>query len=280
MAGTAAFEGLDRPEAFEPLDPPGGRWRPAGGPLAAAASPPRPERLRRAVDACRIRYGPDALRTGVGSDPAATLSTGIPALDRLTGVGGLPLGRVSLLEGPAGAGTVALGLVTLAAASRDVPVALVDFTHAVDPADLVAYAGTLERLWVVRPRQSMEGWAAVRALVRAGVRACLAVAGPLALAPAPAALLATLAETLAVCTVVGAGPVPAPWRVASSLTLACAPRGWWWVHGDIAGSDLVCTVAKHRCGPAGGRLGLRVRFPRPYPPGAGVEALDAEPGAG
>ncbi|HVA21816.1 MAG TPA: hypothetical protein VNN74_06955 [Candidatus Micrarchaeia archaeon] len=279
MAGTAALDRLEPLEEPETLGWAAGAGAGAG-PAGVSALRTRPERLRQAVRACQVRYGAVALRTGVDAVRAQGLSTGIAALDRLTGVGGLPRGRITLLEGPAGAGTVALGLAALAAASREDPVALVDFSHTVDPADLLAYQGTLGRLWVVRPRQPLEGWAAVRALVRAGVRACLAVAGPRALALAPSALLPTLAETLAVCTVVGGPQAPGPWRVASSLTLACEPRGWWWVHGDIAGVDLACTVGKHRCGPAGGRLCLRVRFPRPYPPGAGVEALAAAPGAG
>ncbi|HUY96828.1 MAG TPA: hypothetical protein VMW47_04255 [Verrucomicrobiae bacterium] len=245
---------------------------------AAASSRPLPERLRRALDVCQVRYGPAALRAGVELAPGAGLATGVPALDRLTG--GLPLGRVTLLGGPPGAGAVGLGLAALAASSHEVPVALVDFEHTVDPADLLAYAGTFERLWVVRPRQPREGWAAVRALARAGVRACLAVAGAAALEPDPTTLLPTLAETRAVCTVVGGRQVPSCWRVASSLTLAVEPLGWWWVHGDIAGVDVALRVDKHRLGPAGGRLRLRVRFPRPYPPGAGVEALAVPPGSG
>ncbi len=281
MAGTAALERLE-PEEPEPWPAPlpcapVGGGAPADGASRADLTGTVPERLRRALDACQVRYGPTALRAGIAADRGSGLSTGIAALDHLTGTGGLPLGRVTILEGPLGAGALTLGLAALAAASREVPCALVDFDHTVDPADLTAYAGVLDRLWVVRPREPLEGWAAARALVRAGVRTCLAVAGTGALAPAPSALLPALAETQAVCAVVGGTSVPEPWRVASSLTLAVAPLGWWWAHGDIAGVDVALHVGKHRLGPAGGRLRLRVRFPRPYPPGAGVEVLAAGP---
>ncbi len=236
-----------------------------------------------AVADLRRRYGPAVIRTGAGASAAAPdgLSTGIPALDALTG-GGFPRGRITCWTGRPGAGSVPLALAVLAEVSREAPVALVDFTHQVDPADLCAYGGDLAQCWVVRPRCPEEGWAAVRGLVRAGVVMCLGVCHPRdpALAAVPPALPAAVAEAGAVCQVAGDEEEGDRWRRASHLVLRCSAPRWWWVHGDVAGVDVTVQVARRRGGAPGARAGLRVRFPRPYPPGAGVEALGEEPVAG
>ena len=236
-----------------------------------------------AVADLRRRYGPAVIRIGaVASAPGPErLSTGIPALDALTG-GGLARGRITSWVGRPGAGGVPLALAVLAAASQEVPVALVDFTHQVDPADLCAYGGDLAQCWVVRPRHPDEGWAAVRGLVRAGVVMCLGICRPQdpALAAVPPALPAAVAEVGAVCQVAGGEEAADPWWRASHLVLRCAASRWWWVHGDVAGVDVTVQVARRRDGVPGAQAGLRVRFPRPYPPGAGVEALAVGADAG
>jgi recombination protein RecA len=76
------------------------------------------EKLDHAIGTIQVRFGDQALVRGTRLSPATSWPTGQPAIDRLSGVGGLPRGRVSLLQGAQGSGKMSLGQALLARATR------------------------------------------------------------------------------------------------------------------------------------------------------------------
>src|SRR5712691_1911720 len=77
------------------------------------------EKLQRAVGAIHVRFGGHALVRANRLHAAVAWPTGLPAVDRLSGIGGLPRGRVSVLQGATGAGKLSLALALLARATRE-----------------------------------------------------------------------------------------------------------------------------------------------------------------
>src|SRR5262249_6177165 len=69
--------------------------------------------------AIQVRFGDQALVRGTRLPPATPWPTGQPAIDRLSGIGGLPRGRVSVLQGVEGSGKMTLGQTLLAQAARE-----------------------------------------------------------------------------------------------------------------------------------------------------------------
>ena len=115
----------------------------------------RQQALEQAVAALEARHGRGVIRRARDMSPGAPhLTTGFPLLDALTGCGGIPLGAMTLLTGPATSGKVTVAYKSLAAAQQRYPtqtVALLDLHAAADP-DYLARAGVdLARLLLVRP---------------------------------------------------------------------------------------------------------------------------------
>src|SRR2546430_10216923 len=126
-----------------------------------------PDRLQQAITVLQARFGSAAPRPAARPCPARP--AGISELDALTGIGGWPVGRLSLLAGPRGSGKRTLAQRSIAAASREGPVAYVDMPGRLDPEFLSRFDARLDQLLVVRPRSIKEAMASVRVLARAGV---------------------------------------------------------------------------------------------------------------
>src|SRR5215472_1297347 len=77
------------------------------------------ENLQRAVGAIHVRFGGHALVQANRLPAASPWPTGQPVVDRLSGIGGLPRGRVSVLQGTLGSGKLSLALALLARATRE-----------------------------------------------------------------------------------------------------------------------------------------------------------------
>ncbi|MGH7697662.1 MAG: hypothetical protein ACRENV_03180 [Candidatus Dormibacteria bacterium] len=246
-------------------------------PVPRAVAGPAPGALDLALVALQRRYGPEVVRAASRGGEVSGLPTGAAELDGITGCAGLPRGRISHLSGGPASGAFDLGLALGAAASRTGLLALVDFTLRIDPGDLGAYGGDLGNCWVVRPRRSQEGWAAARALARAGVDLCLLVLDQRALDTTPgstAALLAALVEGGGAGVVLGGAASPAALRSRISLELECQRLGWALAHGDVCGMRLRVRVARSHLGAPEASCRLQIGFPRPYPP---APSLSAEP---
>jgi len=243
----------------------------------------RPARLEEAIALLRRRHGAQVVRRGDGPLPGAAWATGIPALDALSGIGGLPCGRVSVLAaaGPGATGRLTLLQALLAGASRRGTAAYLDLAGTLDPGFLADLGADLDACLVLRPPRGgvATGLAMARALVRAGVpwlgvalgRRCPSGA---ALDQATAALAATAEGSRSVVCVSAAAPMPAALAYASSLTLACSPAGWQQSWGDVAGLRLRVAVTKSKLGAPGAATGLLLHYPRPWA-AAEVVALPA-----
>src|SRR5437667_12608941 len=112
-----------------------------------------PDRLEQAITVLQTRFGSAAPRPA--APPCPTRPSGLAEIDALTGVGGWPVGRLSLLAGQEGSGKRALGQGSVAVTSRDGVAASVDFRLRPDPALLARCRARLERL-VVGRRQSLQ----------------------------------------------------------------------------------------------------------------------------
>jgi hypothetical protein len=247
-------------------------WRERGGTGKPEAEA---EALALALSSLNFRYGPGAVRTG--APPLLQgLATGVGSLDDITGCQGLPRGRISRLTGISSSGAFELGLALAAAVSRSAAVAIVDFTLGLDPGNLEAYGGELDNCWLVRPRRPEEGWAAARALAKAGVALCLLVAGDwsrLTPAAAPAALLTALSEGDGAGLVLGGRLISASLKERICLELECWRIDWVLAHGDVCGLRLGAQVIRSHLGAPGSSCRLQLNFPRPYQLRVGLEEL-------
>jgi hypothetical protein len=221
------------------------------------------------------RYGDAAVRRGPepdGGEPGGW-ATGVPAIDAHLVPGGLPRGRITLLQAvQAGtSGRLTLLQALAAQASRDGEVVYVDVAASLDPGFLADLGADLDSCLAVLPGRGRwrEGLAMARALVVAGSPWVGVALGrdrcrDAEIEPALNGLVEAVHRRRAVCVVAAPAPPAAPFAYASSLTLSCRPAGWQESHGDITGLRLALTVTKSRLHAPGAAATLLLRYPRPY----------------
>src|SRR3989442_14629612 len=110
------------------------------------------DRLQQAITVLQTRFGSAAPRPAAPPCPAR--SSGIAELDAMTGIGGWPVGRLSLLAGPRGCGKRTPAQRSVAAPRLIGPVAYVDFSSRLDPGVLHHPDTRLDRLLGVRPEST------------------------------------------------------------------------------------------------------------------------------
>ena len=111
-------------------------------------------RLEAAVQAVQLKWGPQALHKGTlptATSSPPSLSTGLPTLDRVLRIGGLPLGHISELIGQPTSGKRTLALHILAQSQRRYPCLYLDLTRTLDPAYAAACHVDLSRLAIAAP---------------------------------------------------------------------------------------------------------------------------------
>src|SRR5438132_6230557 len=118
-----------------------------------------PDRLQQAITVLQTRFGSAAPRPAAAPCPARP--TGILELDALTGIGGWPVGRLSLLAGPRGSGKRTLAQRSIATASREGPVAYAHMPGRLHPEFLSHFDARLDHLFGVRPESNKEAMARV-----------------------------------------------------------------------------------------------------------------------
>src|SRR5215470_5696207 len=121
------------------------------------------EKLQHAIGAIHVRFGGQALVQATRLPATLPWPTGLPAVDRLSGIGGLPRGRVSVLQGALGSGKLTLALALLARATREHAHAVVIDRRIPD-----RLGADLDALTVVRPPTAAAAGEAAVALARAG----------------------------------------------------------------------------------------------------------------
>jgi recombination protein RecA len=134
------------------------------------------ENLEHAIGAIRVRFGDQALVRGTRLPAAVPWPTGQLAIDRLSGIGGLPRGRVSVLQGAEGSGKMSLGHALLARATREhAHVVVIDRRDArFDPWIPDLLGAGLAVLTVVRPPTAAIAGEAAVSLASAGTGFLLA----------------------------------------------------------------------------------------------------------
>jgi len=246
----------------------------------------RGEILQTALGRIQNRWGAHALENATArtqrlsaADLPDAIPTGIRQLDDLTSVGGLPLGRVSLLLGEMGSGRMVVAYHLLASASRSTAATLLLDMHGhADPWLLARLQADLGRVLVMRDVSLRDALEAAIALVRAGVGCVVADlparAGTSRLWDPYAAALARACAKESAALLISAEKIAEPLAYASSLTLRLQRREWIWRQGDVIGARVRATVEKSKLGSlqrATTRSALHYRGSTPHLPDASVE---------
>ncbi|HEY4026063.1 MAG TPA: hypothetical protein VGO86_06495 [Candidatus Dormibacteraeota bacterium] len=226
------------------------------------------ERLRSAIGAIHVRFGSHALAQANRLPPSRPWPTGQPAVDRLSGIGGLPRGRVSVLQGAPGSGKLSLALAMLAQATLEhARTVVIDGHGGFDPWIPDRLGADLGALTVVRPPTPTAAGEAAVALARAG-------AGfELVLEALPEAALSPLesAASRSGCLVVvvagaqawagGANMEPRALAHASSLTLQLERLEWRRRRDLVMGVLTLVRCVKNKLAAPGAEAKLEVRYP-------------------
>lgn len=216
-------------------------------------------RLARAIDAIHVRFGEQALVRATRLPEAHPWATGLAELDRLTGIGGLPGGRVSVLQGPLGSGKLTIALALLARATRELAQAVVvDHGLGFDPWALEPMNPDLSSLAIVRPPDAAAAGEAAVALARAGAGLLLVLGALPESALAPLESAAARSGSLVVTT---AEAREAALAHAASLVLGVERTAWLRESGELVGLQACVTCLKNKVAPPGAATELEIRYP-------------------
>ena len=222
------------------------------------------EELTRAIDVIHLRFGEQALAR-VDTLPAVeSWPTGVEAIDRLTGIQGLPKGRIAVLQGRATCGKSSLGLALLAQATRDFAQAIaIDPGQSFDPWALLEFEPELSALTVVRPPGAEATGEAATALARAGAGfLLLSLPGRIAAVAEPwLPVLAAAAERSEAVVLAVVEESPRALAHASSLSFSCERTGWRFERGELIGVQARVTCVKNKVGMPGASTELEINYP-------------------
>lgn len=149
-----------------------------------AKQPAKPKGPTSVLDIIDEKYGRGALRPmGFGSG-YTTISTGSIGIDRATGIGGLPRGRIVELYGVESSGKTTLCLHVVADAQRQgLRAAYVDVENALDPVYAAAIGVNVDQLLVSQPEYGEQALGIVDELTRSGEFGVVVVDSVAALTP-------------------------------------------------------------------------------------------------
>jgi recA bacterial DNA recombination protein len=223
-----------------------------------------PDRLQQAITVLQTRFGSAAPRPA--ALPGAARPSGIAEIDALTGIGGWPVGRLSLLAGPRGCGKRTVAQRSIAASSQQGPVAYIDFPGRLDPEFLHRVDARLDQLLVVRPKSLREGMASIRVLARAGVD-LIGIDLPRTRAAGLDAelphLLHRIAEAECTLLLIHDADVDDAIRYYASLILSFQRSAWLFSRdGDLQGLQVDAAVVKNRLAAPGQKQRWIVPYPR------------------
>jgi RecA/RadA recombinase len=213
--------------------------------------------LQSAIDSIRVRFGSQALTRAAEMPPPRPWWSGTP-VDHLTGIGGLPRGRLSLFAGSGTCGKLTLALALLARATHEFAHAVVVDGGGFDPWTLTPFSPELGALTVVRaPALEVAGEAAAT-LARAGAGFLLL------LAEVPEHWLGPLESAANRSGSVVLGVVDAPNRAlahASSFSLGFTRTEWIYERDLLVGLRLSARCVKNRVAPPVGETELEILYP-------------------
>jgi recombination protein RecA len=250
--------------------------------------------LATALASLQGRWGTAAIRLGngntVGSSPPVhgalalnlerlpeapapfaddAVPTGFPALDAILGPVGLPREAGTAIHGDLSSGKTTLALRCIAEAQQRGSIAAwLDFARAFDPVEAVCRGVDLRWLIVVRPADTVEGFALGAALLSGRTVDFLAVdlpAGLPARSDDPIRRLTAHARRVGARLLVLeprslAGSLQGALAEATGLRLELERRAWIRLGHDVVGQRTEVTVAKNRYGPPGRRADLEIHY--------------------
>lgn len=225
--------------------------------------------ISHAVDAIHLRFGEHALARVDRLPHLESWPTGVGVVDRLTGIGGLPRGRVAVLQGRATCGKSSLGLALLARASCEFAEAVViDPGGGFDPWALLEFQPRMGGITVLRPPDAATTGEAAVALAKAGAGFLLIfLPARVAAAAEPwLAQLAAAAERSSAVVVAVVEAAPRPLAHTSSFSLELERIDWRIERGQLIGLRARVTCIKNKVAMPGGTGELEVV----YPLGAGL----------
>jgi recombination protein RecA len=242
------------------------------------------EVLDQAISTIQVRFGQQALVRANRLPAAEPWPCGVAAIDRLSGIGGLPQGRITALSGPATSGKMSLALALLAQATRELAQAVVvevqrpsaepfGSTSGFDPWAMLPMNPELDALTVVRATGPAMAGEAATSLARAGAGLLLLLGCPAEPDLAPLEAAAARSGTVVLAVVERA---PQPLAYASSLTLGLERTGWLRERGQLVGMQARVRCLKNKLAPPVGEADLEIRYPvgaRLFLPGALREAM-------
>src|SRR5260370_27166202 len=204
-----------------------------------------------------VRFGSRALTRAAEMPPPQPWSSGTP-VDQLSGIGGLPRGRLSLCSGSGTSGKLTVALSLLARATHEFAHAIVIDAVGFDHWTLTSYSPEPGALTVVRaPALEVAGEAAAT-LARAGAGFILL------LGEVPEHWLGPLESGANRSGTVLVGIVDAPNRAlahASSFSLGFSRQEWIWERGQLVGLRVTARCVKNRVAPPLGETELEIRYP-------------------
>src|SRR6266704_5491799 len=214
------------------------------------------QKLELAIDSIRFRFGSQALTRAAELPPPQAWPSGTP-IDKLTGIGGLPRGRLSLFTGSGTCGKLTLALSLLANATHEFAHSIVIDEGGFDPQSLLSFSAELGALTVVRaPAPEIAGEAAAT-LARAGA-GFLLLTGEV-----PEHWLGPLESGANRSGTVLVGVIDAPSRAfahASSFSLGFSRQDWIWERGQLVGLRVTARCEKNRVAPPLGETELEIRY--------------------
>ena len=221
------------------------------------AQPELQPRLDDAIEAIRVRFGSQALTRAAELPPPPAWPSGTP-LDVLSGIGGLPRGRLSLLVGIGTCGKLTLALNLLAGATHEFAHAVViDPAGAFDPGSLLPFKPARGALTLVRPPGKDAAGEAASSLARAGAGFILLMG------EVPEPWIGPLESGANRSGTVVVGVVDSPSRAfahASSLSLAFHRAGWIWEREQLIGLRTIARCSKNRVAAPVGESELEITY--------------------
>jgi hypothetical protein len=223
----------------------------------------RQDQLNRLIQRLQQRYGS---RGGRRANQITQLAprvagSGFPALDAVLPGGGIPLGALTYIRGPAGSGATSLALLLLArlqAAGGLVGVA--DLSSTLAPTAYAAAGLTLDELLLVRPRDGMTAALTLLTLLMRQLPTAYLIDSPAhwqhyadaarSLALVRQRLPRLLSSSGAALLVrAAAPPLPLPlpetvpfWAELAAVEIAVQPQAWLRRYGVIVGSRVTAQV--------------------------------------
>jgi recombination protein RecA len=212
--------------------------------------------LDHAISAIRVRFGSQALTRAAQLPPPQPWPSCTP-LDRLTGIGGMPRGRLTLLTGSGTCGKLTLAMAALATATHEFAHTVVIDNANFDPWALLPFDPDLSSLTMVRLVSEAAGEAAA-ALAKAGAGFILLMG------EVPEPWLGPLEAGANRSGTVLVGVVDSPGRAfahASSLSLGFSRSDWVFERDQLVGLRTIARCLKNRVAPPLGETELEIRYP-------------------